>query len=111
GGSMADNPLSEQLFASLQGEPLEQISRQIGADPQQTTTAISAALPLLFGALGRNAAQPQGADALFGALQRDHAGNDLNSVLGNILGGRAAGTDAGGEGARILSHVLGDREQ
>ncbi|HRO59067.1 MAG TPA: DUF937 domain-containing protein [Burkholderiaceae bacterium] len=108
--------LAEQLFAQLQGAPIEQMSRQLGSDPQQTAGAVGAALPLLLGALGRNTAQPQGAQALFGALQRDHAGNDLGSVLGGVLGGMLGGgrTEASGgnnEGASILGHIFGANEQ
>ena len=109
--------LAEQLFAQLQGAPIEQMSRQLGADPQQTAGAVGAALPLLLGALGRNSAQPQGAQALFGALQRDHAGNDLGSVLGGVLGGMLGGggrtEGAGGhiDGAGILGHIFGANEQ
>ncbi len=55
-----------------------------------------------MGALGRNASQPQGAEALFGALQKDHAGLDVGSVLGSVLGG-------GGQGEQILGHVFGNR--
>ena len=75
--------LAQQLFAQLQGDPMRRIAQQLGTDPQQTAGAVGAALPLLFGALGRNSARPQGADDLFGALQRDHAGTDLGSVLGS----------------------------
>lgn len=96
--------LVDQLFEQLQGAPLQQISRQIGADPQQTMGAIGAALPLILGALGRNTAQPEGADALLGALQRDHAGADFGSVLGGMFGG--ARQD---DGSAILGHIFGDR--
>ena len=89
--------LTEELLAQLQGAPLQQLSRQLGTDPDQTGNAVAAALPLLLGALGRNSAQPQGAQALYGALQRDHGGGmDLGSVLGAVLGG----------GVRIGSRVL-----
>ena len=71
---------------------------------------IKAALPLLLGALGRNAAQPQGAQALFGALQRDHVGNDLGSVLGGVLVGMLGGGERN-EGASILGHIFGANEQ
>ena len=53
--------LVEQLLAQLQGAPLQQIAQQLGTDTAQTQSAVSAALPLLLGALGNNAAQPQGA--------------------------------------------------
>lgn len=98
--------LADQLLEQLQGAPLQQMSRQIGADPQQTMGAIGAALPLILGALGRNTAQPQGADALLGALRRDHAGTDLGSVLGDMFGS-ARQTD----GSAILGHIFGNREQ
>ncbi|MBO9715328.1 MAG: DUF937 domain-containing protein, partial [Pseudoxanthomonas sp.] len=89
----------------LQGAPLQQMSRQLGTDPAQTGNAVAAALPLLLGALGRNTAQPQGAEALFGALQRDHGGGmDIGSVLGAVLGGGASRQT---DGAGILGHILG----
>jgi hypothetical protein len=95
--------LTDDLFSQLQGAPLQQIGQQLGLSPGQAEGAVGAALPLLLGALGRNAAQPQGAEALFGALQRDHSGLDLGSVLGSVLGG-------GGQGAQILGHVFGNQQ-
>ncbi|MBB1087380.1 DUF937 domain-containing protein [Lysobacter sp. SG-8] len=96
-------PLTRDMLSQLQGAPLANISRQLGLPEDQAEDAISAALPLLVGALGRNASQPQGAEALFGALQRDHAGTDLGGLLGAVLGG-------GGQGAGILGHVLGGQQ-
>jgi hypothetical protein len=92
--------LSDDLLSQLQGAPLQQVSQQLGIEPAQASAAVSAALPLLLGALGRNTAQPQGAQALFGALQKDHAGLDIGSVLGSVLGG-------GGQGGEILGHIFG----
>ena len=97
-------PMTRDLLDQLQGQPLADIGNQLGLSPTQAQGAVSAALPLLLGALGRNASQPQGAEALFGALQRDHAGLDIGSVLGSVLGG-------GGQGGSILDHVLGGRQQ
>src|SRR3546814_519833 len=96
--------LTNDLMHQLQGQPLQQMSQQLGLAPDETANAVSAALPLLMGALGRNASQPQGAQALFGALQKDHAGLDVGSVLGSVLGGAGGGGD-------ILGHVFGAREQ
>lgn len=97
--------LTQELFSQLQGAPLQQLSSQLGTDPGQTRDAVAAALPLLLGALGRNSAQPQGAQALFGALQRDHGGGlDLGGVLGAVLGG---GGSRQTDGAGILGHILG----
>ncbi|MDQ1119486.1 MULTISPECIES: DUF937 domain-containing protein [Pseudoxanthomonas] len=100
--------MAEALFQQLQGAPVQQISAQLGTAPAQTQDAIATALPLLLGALGRNAQQPQGAEALLGALQRDHAGAasgfDLGGLLGSVLGG-GAGPQT--DGAGILGHIFG----
>ena len=103
---MSTNSLAEELFQQLQGAPLQQVSQQLGTGQMQTASAISAALPLQLGALGKNAAQPQGAEALFGAVQKDHAGLDLGSVLGVVLGGGAAPARQT-DGAAILGHIFG----
>ena len=90
--------LTDDLASQLQGPPMQQVAQQLGIDSSQASGAISAALPLLLGALGRNASQPQGAEALFGTLQKNHAGLDLGGVLGSVLGG-------GGQGGEILGHT------
>lgn len=100
--------LTNDLLAQLQGAPLQQISRQLGIDQNQTAGAVSAALPLLMGALGKNASQPQGAEALFGALQKDHTGGGgIGDLLGMVLGGaQSRQTD----GAGMLGHILGGQQ-
>jgi hypothetical protein len=106
---MSNASLAEELFKQLQGAPLQQVARQLGTDPAQASDAIGAALPLLLGALGKNAAQPSGAEALLGALQNDHSGGglDLGGLLGAVLGGaQTRQTD----GAGILGHIFGDNQ-
>lgn len=100
--------LTNDLLAQLQGAPLQQISRQLGIDQNQAAGAVSAALPLLMGALGKNASQPQGAEALFGALQKDHAGGGgIGDLLGAVLGGaQSRQTD----GAGVLGHIFGGQQ-
>ena len=102
---MSTPSLTDELFSQLQGAPLQQVSQQLGIGQSQAAGAISAALPLLMGALGKNTAEPQGAEALFGALQRDHTGLDLGSVLGAVLGGGNAPTQ--NDGGAILGHIFG----
>src|SRR5690606_32678738 len=89
--------LTEDLVSQLRGAPTSQLAQQLGISQEQASGAIGAALPLLLGALGRNASQPQGAESLFGALQKDHAGVDLGSVLGAVMGG-AQGRQTDGAG-------------
>lgn len=106
--------LSDELMAQLQGAPLQHMASQLGATPAQTEEAVGAALPLLLGALGRNAAAPQGAADLFGALKRDHGdGPDLGGLLGALLGGGAAaqGAPAQTDGAAILGHIFGTSQE
>ena len=100
--------LSNDLLSQLQGAPLQQISQQLGIDPQQASGAVSAALPLLMGALGNNAAQPQGAQSLLGALGNNHAGLDIGNVLGSVLGGGTASPATNGAG--ILGHIFGGNQ-
>ncbi|MBD9376395.1 DUF937 domain-containing protein [Pseudoxanthomonas sp. PXM04] len=104
---MSNQSLAQELFAQLQGAPLQQVSQQLGIGQAEASGAIGAALPLLMGALGRNAEQPQGAEALFGALQRNHSGLDIGSVLGSVLGG-ASTPEANGAG--ILGHIFGGNQ-
>ena len=105
--------LIDDLLGQLQGAPAGQIAQQLGTDPRTAQDAIAAALPMIVGALGRNAQQPGGAGDLFNALQRDHAGSGamdlggmLGGLLGSVLGGGAPASrqlDAGG----ILGHIFG----
>lgn len=99
--------LTNDLLSQLSGPATQQIASQLGLDPQQASGAIGAALPLLLGKLGSNAANPQGAEALMGALQNNHSGLDIGSVLGAVLGG---GGGAEANGAGILSHIFGGQQ-
>ncbi|SDL92563.1 protein of unknown function [Oryzisolibacter propanilivorax] len=103
-------PLTQELLQQLQGAPMARIAGELGVDQQQAQHAAAMAVPLLLGALGRNAQQPQGAQALLQALQRDHmpaqpaAGLDLGGLLGAVLGG---GAGRASDGGGILDHILG----
>jgi hypothetical protein len=94
---------------------LGEISNTVGAEPSLVNSAIQMALPAIIGGLANNAADPQGAQSLDQALERDHDG----SILGNLggLGSMILGQlqtpeptpkqlDAGG----ILGHILGNNQ-
>ena len=107
-----NNSIVDELLGQLHGPLLGQIAGQLGTDNSQTQNAITAAIPMIVGALGRNAQTPQGADDLFGALQRDHVpaagGVDLGGLLGSLLGGGAAMAPARQmDGGGILGHIFG----
>lgn len=95
--------LTDMLFSQLDGSALSSLSQSLGSDSQATKTAASAALPLLFSALAKNAASDDGAAALEKALDRDHDGSILDGVSAAL--GQGASTDGDG----ILKHVLGSQ--
>jgi len=115
---MSANPsLVDELMSQLQGAPLQQIAQGLGTNTAQAESAVSAALPMMLGALGSNTQSSQGADALFGALQRDHSGGgfDLGGLLGAVLGGGGAAASAASAAPQaaqadsdgILGHIFG----
>lgn len=100
------NDLSHQLG----GDTMTSLAGQLGTDPKTAQSAVAMALPMLLGGLAHNTAQPEGAQALGQALERDHDGSLLGN-LGSFLGGnhQAAGSRAT-DGAGILGHVFGPQQ-
>ena len=97
--------LLNMVVSQLDGQTVNQISNQLGVDDQATQQAISTALPMLVGALGRNAESPEGARALDQALQRDHDGSILNNVPVALANDRMVQ-----DGQAILGHILGAKQ-
>ena len=82
---------------------LSQIASQLGTDEETARRAVPAALGTLMGGLAKNTSRSSGAEALFGALQRDHDGGILSDLGGALLGAQA------GPGEGILRHVFGEQ--
>lgn len=97
--------LTDEIFSQMSGAAMQQIGQQLGTGQAQTAGAVAAALPLILGAMGRNTGQAGGADALFGALGRDHSGGGgIADILGAVLGGQQSRqTDGLGQ----LGHIFG----
>lgn len=105
--------LLDLLNQQLSGPAVQQMSTQIGADPERTQKALAAALPMLVGGLARNTQSPEGAQSLANALERDHDGSLLEGLagllgggsggggLGALLGGGSGGSGGGGLGALL----------
>lgn len=86
-------------------------SQQLGQDKNKTASALNAALPLILGAMKNNAKTEQGANGLLSALGNEkHSGGILDN-LGSILGGGGIDDDVLQDGAGILGHVFGGKEQ
>ena len=98
----------DDLRSQLSGDTVNDISRRIGADPQQTKTAIDGAIPMLLAALGQEAADPQRRAGLQAAIQEDHDGSVVDN-LPAYLNGQMSGKATNGQG--IVNHVLGDRRE
>lgn len=94
--------LLSMLQETIGTDTVSSMSRQLGTDESATQGALGAALPLMLEALTRNAANPEGAASLHGAL-RDHDGSLLDDLPGYL--GRPNLADGDG----ILGHVFGNR--
>ncbi len=98
--------LFEELAGQLSGNRAAELGRRVGADPAKTEQAVPAALAALMGALARNTDRSDGAEALSGALARDHDGSLLDNLDGFL-----SGQGASSAGEAILGHVLGGNRQ
>ncbi len=101
--------LLEMLGKSLTGSNLSMISEQLGADEQQTKSAIGAVLPTLIGALSKNGATQQGAEGILGALSKDNHDGGILENLSGFLGNKQYEEPRSGMG--ILGHLLGGKQQ
>jgi len=97
------NSILEMIMGQLGGDQLKKLGQQAGTDENQAKQGLSAAVPLLLGAMERNAGDGDGAESLKGALERDHDGSILDNVGGFL------DAPEQGKGAGILKHVLGDK--
>jgi hypothetical protein len=92
------------MVMSQLGGNTQQIGAQLGANNSQVQSGLQAAVPMLMSALAGNASSPGGAQSLLSALDRDHDGSVLNDLQGLIS------NPQGGQGAGILGHILGDKQ-
>ncbi|MEM7299264.1 MAG: DUF937 domain-containing protein, partial [Bacteroidota bacterium] len=91
---------------------VDQLSQQLGgASKEQTANAASGIMTTLMGALAKNASNPEGAQALNNALERDHDGSILDDVVGMLSGtqSRSVQNERTMNGTGIIKHILGDK--
>ena len=109
---MDNNDLLNILQSQLGDDNfISQLSQQIGgAEPAQTKAAASGIVSTLMSAMARNASTPEGASSLANALDRDHDGSILDDAMG-LLSGKSQASNANMlNGAGILSHLLGGKQ-
>lgn len=81
------------------------ISQETHQPADKTASVVTMALPILLGAMKRNASTEQGAAGLMSALENKHDGSILDN-LGGLFGG-GVNEDVKIDGLGILGHVLG----
>lgn len=95
--------LTQMLMARLGGTGTQELGRALGADEGAAGKGLQAAVPLLFSALAKNAASPDGRAGLERAIARDHDGSILDGAAG------ALNPEMVDQGRAILGHVFGAR--
>lgn len=83
------------------------VAGSTGTNSSKTGSVLAMGLPVLMKAMQRNAATPQGAEGLFGALSGKHDGSILDN-LGDLFKG-GVNDNVVQDGSKILSHILGDK--
>ncbi len=103
--------ISDLLNSPVGASILNSVTKKLGVNESQASTAISAAIPVILGGLGRNAQTQAGAASIDNALNR-HTGGlldnlgaldsdteeivaDGNGILGHIFGGQQQTVEAG----------------
>ncbi len=95
----------QDLMGQLGGSVLGQMNRQVEAPQDQLSQLAKSAIPALLAGLSRNASNEQGAQALLGALDRDHDGSILDDLSGFLGSGQSVN-----DGQKILGHIFGSRQ-
>lgn len=83
------------------GEKLTLISREVGADDKSVKSALEMGLPLLLGAMNRNANQPEGISAIMKVLAQMGRNDPREGASSRLSGPDPA------EGSRMLDSILG----
>lgn len=98
--------INELLNSSTGSDIINNISQKFGLDQNQATAALSAALPMIVGGLGRNAQTQEGAQSIENALQQ-HTPDRLNDINGFF----SMGDSVQQEGQGILGHIFGNKKE
>ncbi len=97
---LINSPIGKQIVSGVAG--------QTGQSEGKTADVLGMALPVLMGAMKRNASTPGGAQGLYNALSSKHDGGILDNLGGLFSGG--VDQQVIDDGAGILGHVLGSKQ-
>jgi len=97
---LLNSPMGKQIISG--------VSSQTGQSADKTGNLLSMAMPVLMGAMQRNASTPEGASGLLNALSGKHSGGILDNLGGLFEGG--VEENVTNDGAGILGHILGSKQ-
>lgn len=97
---LLNGPMGQQIING--------VSKQTNQSADKTSSLLSMALPVLMGAMNKNAQTPEGAQGLMGALSK-HAGGGLLDNLGGFFDG-GVDDNVQQDGQNILGHLLGGKQ-
>lgn len=98
------NALTQVITQQLAGGASRTIAQRLGINEATANTAVQVAVPLILAALARNANEPQGAQSLHEAINKDHDGSIFDNLMGYVSNPQTA------NGSGILGHVFGNQQ-
>ncbi len=93
------------ILSQVDEKSLQSIGKQVNASPTQAKSALASAIPILMNALAKNSSTKEGASSLQKAIATGHDGSILDNLGALVSDPKAA------NGAGILKHVLGSKQQ
>ena len=103
--------IQDLLNSEIGKNLIDGASKQLNLSPQTAATALSAAMPMIMGAMKNNAAKPEGAAGLLKAFGSDqHSSGGILDQLSNILGGESIDSNVLTDGSKILGHLFGGQQ-
>jgi hypothetical protein len=103
--------IQDLLNSEIGKNLIDGASKQLNLSPQTAATALSAAMPMIMGAMKNNAAKPEGAAGLLQAFGSDqHRSGGILDQLSNILGGDSIDSNVLTDGSKILGHLFGGQQ-
>lgn len=98
---LLNSPMGKQIISGVSG--------QTGQSADKTSSLLSMAMPVLMGAMQKNAATPEGASGLLSAISGKHSGGGILDNLGGLFEGGVE-ENVTNDGAGILGHILGGKQ-
>ena len=95
--------ITQLLNSGLGQQIINGIGGQVGTSEKETSSVISASLPVILGMLQKNATSEEGASGIMNALNKHDGG-----ILDNLSGFLNSGDTTDGNG--ILGHILGGKK-